>query len=72
MEVQTTSLYLLQELEDPNRTKTLDDPDLRALRSVADWIKTFVVMPHKDTRSRWACLSFHASLSGRRDPLARC
>ncbi len=48
MAVQIPDLYLLQDLEDPSRTTTLDDTDLRALRSVADWIQSFVVRPHKD------------------------
>ena len=48
MAVQTTNLYLLKDLEDPSRTKTLADADLRALQSVADWITTFVVKPNKD------------------------
>jgi hypothetical protein len=48
MPVQTTNLYLLEELEDVNRTKELAQSDLAALHAVADWIKTFVVKPHKD------------------------
>src|SRR4029077_3446377 len=45
---QTTNLCLLQDLEDPSRMKTLADGDLNALHTVADWITTFVVKPHKD------------------------
>src|SRR4029077_16326691 len=45
---QTTNLCLLQGLEDPSRMKTLADGDLNALHTVADWITTFVVRPHKD------------------------
>ena len=48
MPAQTTNLFLLQDLEDPSRTSNLADSDLSALRTVADWIKTFVVKPHKD------------------------
>jgi hypothetical protein len=48
MPAQSTNLFLLQELENSNRTGTLADSDLDALRTVADWIKTFVARPHKD------------------------
>ena len=44
----TANLFLLDELEDPNRTRELAHGDLDALRAVADWIKAFVAMPHKD------------------------
>jgi hypothetical protein len=43
-----TNLFLLQDLEDPSRTRTLAESDLAALQAVAGWIKTFVVKPHKD------------------------
>jgi hypothetical protein len=48
MPAQTTNLYLLEDLEDVGRTSELADSDLEALHAVADWIKTFVVKPHKD------------------------
>ena len=48
MPVQTTNLFLLQDLEDISRTGDLAESDLEALRAVADWIKTFVARPHKD------------------------
>ena len=48
MPAQTTNLFLLQDLEDSSRTRKLADSDLNALHTVADWIKTFVVKPHKD------------------------
>jgi hypothetical protein len=48
MSAQTTNLFLLQDLEDSSRTGTLAEGDLRALHTVADWIKTFVIRPHKD------------------------
>ena len=48
MVAQTTNLFLLEDLEDSSRTGDLADSDLGALRAVADWIKTFVVKPHKD------------------------
>src|SRR5678816_88794 len=43
-----TNLMLLEDLENSSRTSKLADSDLSALRTVADWIKTFVVRPHKD------------------------
>ncbi len=45
---QTTNLFLLEDLEDVGRTRTLAEGDLDALHAVADWIKTYVVKPHKD------------------------
>ena len=45
---QTTNLFLLDDLEDVSRTGELAESDLQALQAVADWIKTFVVKPHKD------------------------
>jgi hypothetical protein len=48
MAAQTTNLFLLEDLEDSSKTSDLADSDLSALRAIADWIKTFVVQPHKD------------------------
>jgi Domain of unknown function (DUF6875) len=48
MAAQTTNLLLLEDLEDSSKTRDLADSDLSALRAIADWIKTFVVKPHKD------------------------
>ena len=48
MPAQTTTLFLLEDLDDVNRTGELAERELNALRTVADWIKTFVVRPHKD------------------------
>jgi len=48
MPTQTTNLFLLEDLEDVGRTSELAESDLDALQAVADWIKTFVVKPHKD------------------------
>jgi len=45
MPAQTTNLFLL---EDVGRTSELAQGDLDALHAVADWIKTYVVKPHKD------------------------
>lgn len=44
MPATTTNLFLLQDLEDVSKTGELAE----ALQAVADWIKTFVVKPHKD------------------------
>jgi hypothetical protein len=48
MAAQTTNLFLLDDLEDSSKTRDLAHNDLSALRAIADWIKTFVVKPHKD------------------------
>jgi hypothetical protein len=48
MPTQTTNLFLLEDLEDVGRTSKLAERDLDALHAVADWIKTYVVQPHKD------------------------
>jgi len=48
MTTQTTHLFLLEDLEDGSKTRELAASDLDALRAVADWIKTYVVKPHKD------------------------
>jgi hypothetical protein len=48
MRTQTTNLFLLEDLEDVSRTGDLAERDRDALRAVADWIKSFVVKPHKD------------------------
>jgi hypothetical protein len=48
MPAQTTNLFLLEDLEDVGRMRELAQSDLAALAAVADWIKTFVVKPHKD------------------------
>jgi hypothetical protein len=43
-----TNLFLLEDLEDISKTSELAESELEALQAVADWIKTFVVKPHKD------------------------
>jgi hypothetical protein len=48
MPAQTTNLFLLEDLEDVGKTRELAESDRAALHAVADWIKTFVVNPHKD------------------------
>ena len=45
---QTTSLFLLEDLEDASKTSELPQSDLDGLQSVADWIKSFIVRPHKN------------------------
>jgi hypothetical protein len=45
---EATHLFLLEDLEDVGRTSDLGESDLEALQAVADWIKTYVVRPHKD------------------------
>jgi hypothetical protein len=45
---QTTNLFLLEDLDDASRTGELAESDLEALQAVADWIRTFVVKPHKE------------------------
>ena len=48
MAAQTANLYLLEDLDNASKTSQLADGDLTALRTVADWMKTFVARPHKD------------------------
>ena len=48
MPAQTNNLYLLEDLDDASKTSQLSKRDIAALRSVADWIESFVVKPHKD------------------------
>lgn len=47
MPAHTANLFLLQDLEDSGRTRQLADSGLNALRTVADWLKTFVVRPNE-------------------------
>ena len=48
MQAHATNLFLLEDLEDAGKTRELAESDLDALRTVADWIETFVARPHKD------------------------
>lgn len=48
MPAHISNLFLLQDLDDPSRTRRLTDSDLNALSTVADWIKTFVASPNRD------------------------
>ena len=43
-----TNLLLLEELDNPSRTKDLADGEVDALRAVGNWVTTFVANPHKD------------------------
>jgi hypothetical protein len=44
----TGKLMLLDDLEDAGLTNGLAESDLNALRTVADWIKAFIVKPNDD------------------------
>jgi len=48
MPTQSKTLFLLEDLEDTSRTGELPEDDLEALRSVAEWITTYVARPHED------------------------
>jgi hypothetical protein len=48
MPTHTTSLFPLEDLEDVGKTSELAEGELTALQAVADWIKAYVVRPHKD------------------------
>ncbi|HKZ08807.1 MAG TPA: hypothetical protein VJU81_25285 [Methylomirabilota bacterium] len=48
MTAQTANLYLFEDLDDASKTRQLANSDLAALRTAADWIKSFVARPHKD------------------------
>jgi len=48
MSATKTNLFLLHDLEGGSTTRELAESDLAALQAVADWIKAFVVKPHKD------------------------
>lgn len=46
--IETRNLFLLEDLDDAGRTSGLAEGDLDALRSIADWIESYVLEPHKD------------------------
>ncbi len=46
MPTQTTDLFLLQDLDDNGRTSDLPSRDREALHAVAEWIRTFVLLPN--------------------------
>jgi Domain of unknown function (DUF6875) len=49
---QSMNLFLLEDLEDVSRTSELAEGDLDALRSIAEWIETYVVRPHEELIGR--------------------
>ena len=55
---QTANLYLLEDLDDASKTRQLANSDLAGLRTVADWIKSFVARPHKDLGREGAVCPF--------------
>jgi uncharacterized protein DUF6875 len=71
MAAQTANLYLLEDLDDVNKTKSLAKSDLDALRKVADWIKSFVTKPHKDLGREGAVCPFVPGTLERQNSLAR-
>ena len=44
----SANLFLIEELENAERTRGLAERDLNALRSVANWTKGFVIQPNRD------------------------
>jgi hypothetical protein len=44
----TAELFLLEDLADPGRTSGLGERDFAALRSIADWIQTYVLEAHPE------------------------
>jgi hypothetical protein len=48
----TANLFLLEDLEDAGKTSELSESDLDALRSVGDWITSYVTEPHKELIGR--------------------
>jgi hypothetical protein len=58
MATQATNLYLLEDLNDASKTNQLAKSDLTALRSVADWITSFVARPHQDLGHEGAVCPF--------------
>jgi hypothetical protein len=46
MATQTADLFLLDDLENVDKTRQIEDGALASLRSVAGWIRNFVAKPH--------------------------
>ena len=61
MSRRTADLFLVNDLDDRERTSELTEDDLCALRAVAEWIKTFVVKPHRDL-GRAGPVTHHAAI----------
>jgi hypothetical protein len=68
--VQAANLFLLEDLEDDNRTRKLAESDFVALRTAADWISTFVGRPHKDL-GRAGAVCPYVPAAREQDALAR-
>ena len=49
-EPQAANLFLLEDLEDASKTGSLAESDLKALRAVAEWTKTFVIQAAPGSR----------------------
>jgi hypothetical protein len=63
---QATDLFLLEDLEEEDRTRKLAESNLDALRAVADWIRSFVARPNKDLgRPGPVCPFVPGALEGR-------
>lgn len=45
---QAANLFVIEDLDNPARTKKLAQGDLTSLRAVADWTKSFVIQRHKE------------------------
>jgi hypothetical protein len=48
MPAQTSNLFLIEDLADSSSTENLADTHPKALHTVADWSKTFVIRPNMD------------------------
>ncbi len=47
-DTETPNLFLIEDLDRAEKTKALAEIDLKALRAVADWTKTFIIHPSKE------------------------
>ena len=47
-EARGNNLFLIKDIEGARDTSSLAESDLDALRSVAGWVRTFVIQPHQD------------------------
>ena len=59
-EARTSKLFLVEDLNDADRTRDLAEDDLKALHAVADWTKTFVAQANKDLGRSGAVCPFTA------------
>src|SRR4029077_12250874 len=58
MAAQTANLYLLEDLEDVNKSKPHTKSERAALRNAAAGIRSFVTKPHKDLGREGAVCPF--------------